>query len=278
MNANNRFLKRATKIVMQDLVDCLVAENFLEDISSQIRTLAQWNNSVSDYPNLHTSALFLQPFSKKTYIWEIQTAAAETCIVIALAPAIAQEWQKVADTQVYLITKKPEDFASHIIALEPVMLMEHIFQLLADVYQHKKAGIQLFMNTLKESVIQMEWSLKHRIEHHNLFHKSPAVFFQTMEQWGALRDRPYHPLAKAKIGLNEQDYKGYLAEFSEKIPLCWVAIDNQKLMLGQGIVDLKAHQPMHYFLSIVEQASLTQELIYLKIADHYTAIVNLIQI
>ena len=55
-----------------------------------------------------------------------------------------------------------------------------------------------------------------------------------MEQWASLRDRPYHPLAKAKQGLNETEYQQYQAEFARPVALNWVAVDRTLLQCGDG--------------------------------------------
>ncbi|ENX41403.1 IucA/IucC family protein [Acinetobacter sp. NIPH 2100] len=273
MNANNLFFKQATKIVMQDLVDCLLVEKFFDDLSPRRFNLKQWNEQNSHVSNLNSSTLFPVPLPENTSIWQLQLPAKNTYLIIALQPAVTQTWQKILNTAVYAIRHEPDGLEPlHIVVLDPVTLMEYIFQLIGHKYSDKDEGIQRFMDTLKQNILQMEWSLDHCIEHQGLFDKSPATFFQTMEQWGSLRDRPYHPLAKAKMGLNEKDYKQYLAEFSHGIPLFWVAIDNEKLMLGEGITESKKQQPMHYFLSATEQDHLIQELENLNIFSTHTAI------
>ncbi|MCP1182350.1 IucA/IucC family protein [Paenibacillus sp. 1781tsa1] len=53
---------------------------------------------------------------------------------------------------------------------------------------------------------------------------SAYEWFIKGERVAALRDRPFHPSSKAKVGFNGEDVTQYAAEFGKAIPLRWVAI------------------------------------------------------
>ena len=53
---------------------------------------------------------------------------------------------------------------------------------------------------------------------------SAYEWFIKGERVAALRDRPFHPSSKAKVGFNAEDVTQYAAEFGKAIPLRWVAI------------------------------------------------------
>lgn len=53
---------------------------------------------------------------------------------------------------------------------------------------------------------------------------SAYEWFIKGERVAALRDRPFHPSSKAKVGFNAEDVTQYAAEFGKAIALCWVAI------------------------------------------------------
>ncbi|EGH48577.1 IucA/IucC, partial [Pseudomonas syringae pv. pisi str. 1704B] len=91
------------------------------------------------------------------------------------------------------------------------------------------------------------------------------------EQWASLRDRPYHPLAKAKQGLNEQEYLQYQAEFARPVALNWVAVDKTLLQCGDGVEDLNASFPARYLLPENLQAELDREMQARGIAGSHVA-------
>lgn len=53
---------------------------------------------------------------------------------------------------------------------------------------------------------------------------SAYEWFIKGERVAALRDRPFHPSSKAKVGFNAEDVTRYVAEFGKAISLRWVAI------------------------------------------------------
>ncbi|WFR62810.1 IucA/IucC family protein [Paenibacillus amylolyticus] len=53
---------------------------------------------------------------------------------------------------------------------------------------------------------------------------SAYEWFIKGERVAALRDRPFHPSSKAKVGFNAEDVTQYAAEFGKAISLRWVAI------------------------------------------------------
>ncbi|WP_339307005.1 IucA/IucC family protein [Paenibacillus sp. FSL L8-0435] len=53
---------------------------------------------------------------------------------------------------------------------------------------------------------------------------SAYEWFIKGERVAALRDRPFHPSSKAKVGFNAEDVTRYAAEFGKAISLRWVAI------------------------------------------------------
>ena len=50
---------------------------------------------------------------------------------------------------------------------------------------------------------------QHRVNAHDLLNQSLAHRFRILEQYAGYRDRPYHPLAKLKEGLSQQEYMQY---------------------------------------------------------------------
>lgn len=268
MNTHPNLFKQATISVMQDLVDGLLVEEFFGDISEQLYGLEQWDKLIQITPYL-TSARLFPNLETEAKIWQLSIPNENLYILIALIPALTQTWQKVSNTPVYAVHSFEKESSNQIVILDPVTFMRYAAE---KYYPNKPKAMHKLLDLLQENIKQLEWSQNHQINHQKLFSKSPAEFFQCMEQWASLRDRPYHPLAKAKIGLNQQDYCQYMAEFSKKIPLFWIAVDQDYLMLGHGVKDISKQHPLHYFLNSHEQVELLAELEKLNVLDSHIAL------
>ena len=121
--------------------------------------------------------------------------------------------------------------------LTPVQLMKIVNdQCLTDTYR-QQPGVERFVQLLDETIQQTTWSLDHSLSQESLFDLSASDFFQQMERYASLRDRPFHPVSKVKVGLDEHDYRLYSAEFTQPIALSWVAIKRSMVMEGEAIVD-----------------------------------------
>ncbi|VVO17597.1 IucA/IucC family protein [Pseudomonas fluorescens] len=246
--------------VMQDLLDCLLAEHFFGTEPLHLVTPAQWQSAHQQTP----------PFTglgAGQGIWEWSCVADEPrFILVALRPGITQQWEKVPGTPVLaregdnLTTLSPEDFMTLVLAG------------MAERYPDNEKGFALFQDVLRTSVQQTGLSLTHKVDTERLLEKNNWDFFLTMEQWASLRDRPYHPLAKAKQGLSETEYQHYQAEFARPVALNWVAVANTLLQCGDGVADVQQSYPAHYLLPQALQASLQQEMQERGIADSHIAL------
>lgn len=100
-------------------------------------------------------------------------------------------------------------------------------------------------------------------------------WYQTLiaaEQWASLMDRPFHPLAKGKLGFTAQEYKRYMAEFNQPIKLVWVALAKSHLMVAEGVTDMTTQNPAAYLLNQSQQHRLKQELQNKSLADTHIAL------
>jgi siderophore synthetase component len=241
------FTTMAADRVMQDLVDCLLAEHFFGTEPLKLAAPA------ADQPFTGLSA--------EQRIWEWQGS-----ILVALRPGITQHWEKVPGTPVLGREN------GQLTELSPEAFMTQVLAGMTDRYQDNEKGFALFLDVLRTSVRQTELSLAHRVNSERLLEKSNADFFLTMEQWASLRDRPYHPLAKAKQGLNDAEYQQYQAEFARPVALNWVAIDRTLLQCGDGVTDLALQTPAEYLLPFALHAGLQHEMQQRGIYDSHIAL------
>ncbi|MDM5188093.1 IucA/IucC family protein [Bacillus sp. DX4.1] len=99
-----------------------------------------------------------------------------------------------------------------------------------EAYAHP--GVADFLDGLKVSIQQLNLSLEMTADHQSIMPQSPYDWYVKGEMISSLRDRPFHPLSKAKIGFTPQDYQKYMAEFGKRTTLCWIAICNDSIVKG----------------------------------------------
>ncbi|MBE1445843.1 IucA/IucC family protein [Paenibacillus sp. OAS669] len=97
-----------------------------------------------------------------------------------------------------------------------------------------------------------------------------------LERLAAFRDRPFHPVAKAKGGWSRQDYQRYSAEFGQPITLRWVAVQRRHLLQSGGVRVSETDappSPAELLLSVEEQRLLKKAMQRLQLPeDDYIAL------
>lgn len=83
---------------------------------------------------------------------------------------------------------------------------------------------------------------------------------QASECWAAEIDRPFHPIAKAKEGLNAKTYQNYMAEFNQPIYFAWYAVAKTHLMVSDIVSDTDQQNPAKYLLTPDQQIDIQQEM------------------
>lgn len=246
-------------LVMQDLFDCLVAEDFFGALEPHLIDATQWH---SRYPQAT-----LTPDASQQRIWHWNYDAREQRgLAVAVRPGIAQAWEKVPGTPVWATQ------GDSVQSLTPEDFMALAVQGMAQDPAGQEEGVKLFLEVLGISVRQTGLSLAHRVQPQAALAQRGAAFFLAMEQWASLRDRPFHPLAKAKQGLDDAQYQAYQAEFGEPVTLKWVAVAKHSLAFGQSLASLASDQPADYLLTSAERAALHAELEQAGLADTHLAL------
>lgn len=108
-----------------------------------------------------------------------------------------------------------------------------VVQLLIDSYSvesgYTDENLTLFLNELSVALTQTELSY----EAFDLFAENQIASFIETERLSSFRDRPFHPIAKAKAGWTEEDYRSYSPEFQQAINLRWVAVHRNFIRFGE---------------------------------------------
>ncbi|PLR80939.1 IucA/IucC family protein, partial [Bacillus sp. V33-4] len=175
-----------------------------------------------------------------------------------------QGYQWVSGSSIY--KKENHDWVAISSPIElSKLVLEH--SLSKEAYAH--SGVGDFLEGLKVSIEQLNLSLKRMDDYETIKPTSAYDWFVKGEMIASLRDRPFHPLSKAKIGFTPIDYQKYMAEFGRQTTLCWVAICNDSVVKGcpeNGLESLD-------ILKDEEKAIIENELILKGISkDKYTII------
>ncbi|WP_245184781.1 IucA/IucC family protein [Halomonas salinarum] len=254
--------RHAQAQIMQSLVDGLLVEGLLDDLG------ASWQDAQTADARLADLAAF-RPYlgDSETCFWQLPQDQHHD-IVMLLCPGIAQAWQKVPHTPVIVLHHESGEWTS----LDPVAFMRYVFGAVTGGDQPALSqGQRVFLQALADSLWQAESSMDHRVETHDLPSRGTAEHFAIMEQWASLLDRPFHPTAKAKQGLDEPEYRAYMAEFNAPVTLRWVAMARDRVMTGAG-VDEACPAPVQWLVSEEERRALDEEMATRGLAHTHIAI------
>ncbi|ASR47711.1 IucA/IucC family protein [Paenibacillus kribbensis] len=240
--------KQAESQVMQDLVNTLLAEGFWERTDVELLSIPQWQN---DYASVQAELSDLFSFKENEaadsngdtaanggpislYRWWVDREQQHS-ILFPVHAAVVQPYRYLRSGGVCEIQRQPEGEEFHAKWLHPVTLMQRVIEECLDEEYRRQEGVGRFVQLLEQTIEQTAWSLDSGLGDDNILGISPTEAFQRLEQHSSLRDRPFHPVSKAKTGMNEQDYRKYIAEFGQDITLSWVALRKDAIMTGVGI-------------------------------------------
>ncbi|QEM82723.1 IucA/IucC family protein [Halomonas binhaiensis] len=235
MSASNAQQYAETQI-QQALVDGLLAEGFFDKVETEWFSAQEAESLIGQLPEYHQ---LVSDSAQRLWRWHYD-AKAGLALVMLLRPGVTQAWEKVPGSRVLQQRQQGQALAWE--ALTPQRLIRAVYQgmnALTDTLDADEltAGQQVFLDALAVSEWQTASSVDHRVDTQRLLERSPAEFFAIMEQWASLLDRPYHPTAKAKEGMDEQEYRAYMAEFAQPVGLRWVAIPRERMLCGAGVAE-----------------------------------------
>ncbi|WP_201513011.1 IucA/IucC family protein [Psychrobacter alimentarius] len=148
-------------------------------------------------------------------------------------------------------------------SLEPVETVETLLDILLSAMDRaslSESGILKLKESLQAAILAKTQSARANIT--TVVYAQPH-WYQTLiaaEQWGSLMDRPFHPLAKGKLGFTTIEYERYMAEFNQPIALAWVAVAKTHLMVANQVEDINQQNPAAYLLDELSQKKLAEEM------------------
>ena len=159
--------------------------------------------------------------------------------------------------------------------LEPIETVETLLDILLSAMDRaslSESGILKLKESLQAAIIAKTQSARANIT--TTVYGQPH-WYQTLiaaEQWGSLMDRPFHPLAKGKLGFTATEYERYMAEFNQPIALAWVAVAKTHLMVADQVEDIDQQNPAAYLLDELSQKKLAEEMVERHLSDTHVAL------
>jgi siderophore synthetase component len=218
-------IMEAVKRIMVDLVNALLAERFFEEgVRGELLSCEQWKAIGHAVDPLPKEVLFFR--------WWLSKERGHF-IVFSVEPAVIQSY-RICSERVFEVKLSPGD--SGISCLGPVELLQKVAHVWApDKMAEPPYDFSRLVKQLRLSLKQTKLSLEAlELAYENGLPPSLPSSLLDMEHWASFRDRPFHPLARAKEGWTETDYRAYSAEFRQPIALQWMAVKRQFLLSGSG--------------------------------------------
>lgn len=204
--------EKARQIIMKDLMDAFLVEQFFVEKQYSRLPIQAVSKQIGD--------LFADYHSNEAMVY-----IGNLCFLVEKSFKQGEQWLK--NSPIYQQNAGCWQLISSIEELAQSVLHGALSD---DDYQHP--AVAEFLRGLAVAVEQVTLS----IEQMNDYKFSPP---QTSYEWhmkgemiASFRDRPFHPLAKAKIGFTTQDYQQYMAEFGQTIHLHWIAIRHDVVVKG----------------------------------------------
>lgn len=269
--------------LVHDLVECCLLEQWIDKRFIEVTTTTDYlaNDLINqDLPQvLESLPSQYQEFFAQDHLLQdrplivIQTGD-DRRLLLLVEPAYATPW-RLQKSCLPILNSFNNGHGSNGLLLEPLSSAQQLLDILLSMMDHSTlidAGILKLKESLEASFIAKQLSAATNIT--TAVCKRPH-WYQTLiaaEQWASLMDRPFHPLAKGKLGFTQVEYQCYMAEFNQSIKLVWVAIAKSHVMVAECVEDTATQNPAAYLLDKNQQQKLLQELQDKNLADTHIAI------
>ncbi|MGR2740063.1 IucA/IucC family protein [Billgrantia sp. Q4P2] len=232
--------------VLGDLVDTLLAEGFLDDQNV-------------DWPASDTLPDALAwPRGVQCLRWWTAREAGEA-VLIPLRGAILPPHRHVATAGVFAASYRDDGTLATWWRLAPAELLEFVVKHCLNDAQRQQPGVANVRRLLLTTLWQTRQSIAEAAPLDMPQRHTAAASLRTLERRAALRDRPFHPLAKAKEGLDEADHRCHAAEFAQTIRMRWLAMRRDCLTTGSGAAP-GASEPADLLLDATARSKLEEEM------------------
>ncbi|WP_018885491.1 IucA/IucC family protein [Paenibacillus massiliensis] len=187
-----------------------------------------------------------------------------TMVLFALRPSVVQRWRCIPGAVVVGSNTK-----GRARLLSPSELMRLVADSHGEAAGIQPEGTDVFIDMLQQTMRQISWSLERREPYSDQLSLPPEHALLSLERYAARRDRPFHPVAKAKLGWGQEECGSFTAEAAEPIKLRWIAVQRDRLLSGADVASVLPHELL---LSEGEQQKLAEELTRRGLKDTHVAL------
>ena len=262
--------------LINHLVECFLLEQWVYEHLIQVTTTAEYlaNHQTTQAQDAHQFLASLpqqyQDFFDQDDSLIVMKLEQDRQLLLLVESAYASPWRLSKFCLPIIHNKQHADSA----LLEPVGSPQQLLDMFLSMMDNASlsdVGVLKLKESLKASFIAQQQSAATNITTTVCQHPHWHQTLIAAEQWASLMDRPFHPLAKGKLGFTATEYKRYMAEFNQPITLVWVAIAKSHLMVAEHVQDTTTQNPAKYLLDTTQQQSLMRELDDKGIAETHIA-------
>lgn len=257
--------------LMTYLIECVLLEQWLAqnriEVTSTFDYLAEQNlpQAVNSLPNAY------QSFFDQDNSLLVLLISSDSRLLLPVESAYTASW-RLYKSCIPILYRLDNAISACLQPVETVATLLDILLSAMDQTALSATGIVKLEESLQASLVA-----KTRSAHADISTTvySQAHWYQTLiaaEQWASLMDRPFHPLAKGKLGFTAAEYQHYMAEFNQPIALVWVAVAKSHLMVADQVTDISQQYPAAYLLDKAQQKRLTEEMAEHHLSDTHMAI------
>ncbi|OXM15590.1 IucA/IucC family protein [Paenibacillus herberti] len=207
---------KAQRQIMKDLMDALLFEQFFRFDETTVIPLAE------------------RPELGQLFAGRTGTLAYDGEIRFLIEPSLRQQYQWVSSAPIYINGDRGWQEV-----YSPRELCQVVLRSMLSDEAYAAQGVNDFLDGLDVAVRQLQLSMEQSAVPLRFKPSNGHEWMLKGEMIASLRDRPFHPLAKAKIGLADEDYASYMSEFGQPTAMRWVAIKNECIVRGSELEELE---------------------------------------
>jgi siderophore synthetase component len=216
--------------ILMDLVNALLAEGvFHEDNRGELLDLSDTRNSSFHWWTFLEAKKHSGPYFR----WWMNRDTGRF-VIFPVRSAVVQAYRYYAGGGVYVVDEMKLYIGLGPARLDAIKLLELVAEELYYDYDHADVNnpVTRVKQLLQLSLEQSNWSDAYAAASDRTA-SSPWDLIG-LEQQASWRDRPFHPLAKAKGRWTQADYEAYSAESGQPISLEWLAVRKEFVLTGKG--------------------------------------------
>ncbi|WP_227429415.1 IucA/IucC family protein [Psychrobacter sp. I-STPA6b] len=247
-----------------NLIECCLLENWIASQRISITSVQQY---LQAHANLTLVLVQLpvhyQMAGLNSQLLKIEIDAHRTLLLL-VEPAYCAPWRLLKPLFPILLTQS--DDANTKASATPYQLdiiecEQQTLQLLLEATDQtllSQSGVSKLKEDLQLARLHSQWSAQATLP--TCVYTQPHWYqtLQTAEQWASWVDRPFHPIAKAKTGLDHDDYLHYMAEYKKPVTLAWLAVAKTHLMTSDMVYSPTSANMIAKISDIGDTASDTQ--------------------